>query len=205
MEDLQDKIAEAQRQVATTHKEMGETVQAFIAAATEYMKDWYWKQAETVVTANFARTQSLEPTQLTALKSDIHTLQDNAGAILQEELGKDDLWWHRKPGKQTYYRSGETRGPDHIDKALRLAAGRLGILLARYGYLNPGTRTHVDWSDASTGRLMYPHMLDLSKDMLDHIDGYLRLQQRAGSEQTQLESLLRKKAEGEAKSLWDKA
>jgi hypothetical protein len=209
--DFDKEIPALEAKIEEKRLEMEKVKNTFILAAVGFLKSWYWEQTERLVKSEADKTKALGSEKLAKLKAAVRELQGNAEGIAAEFLGDASLWWHLRSGDQKYYLRGN-RAPDHLEKALGLAAGMLAAPLEKYGYVEPATsdRGWREWDRSGNhhppnARPYYPHHLDWSSEMRRLMGEYDKLLSLASREAGDLESTKRAKAEDEAAGLWDKA
>lgn len=199
-------IEAAEKELEAIKSELRGIRQHFLLATTEFVRQWYRQQAETFVKHNHELTKKLEGEKLSQLKADLAKLENDTSTAISEYLDVDELWWQAKEVEQGY----GAWAPD-LDKPVRLAVGRLAIILEKYGYLaSEGSGVWREWDKSRSyhppgARPYYPYSLDWSQSMIDSMKGYRELCSKAFRVTQTIGRLKQEKGSSEAEELWRKA
>jgi hypothetical protein len=116
----------------------------FLAASAAFLAAWYWETVVALVGDQAAVTHQLGPERLARLKAEVRALQAGAHIVVEETLGADAIWWHRKP-KDQWYAAAPGQLPNWLTDCLERATARLGDLTRPYGYSEGrGTRYRLN-------------------------------------------------------------
>lgn len=205
-------LAQLEDELNLLRDRMAGVADSFVRAAETHLKYWYWEQTESYVTKDVEHTRGLAGDRLSALKAEVQNLLKQADELAEKFLNVDEVWWHRKSNDELYFTSG-TRPPKLIDNAVRLAAGLLGPILKKYGYLRPQDNEPeewLEWDDSGrfhpkNARPYYPYHFAWSEEMTALVNQYEEIRQEAARKLGEIESIRRMRAGQDAKELWDKS
>ena len=186
--------------------------QAFVESTGAFLRQWYLREAESQIKGAPEKTKNLGSTKLGELKAEVKQIHDDTDTTVTQIFSESRLWWHLQQVDQHYTWFGN-RAPELLDKAIRLAAGRLASPLEKHGYLSKDYQERGVWREwDSSGnrhepnaRPYYPFNLDWSPDMRQWVDKYHQIHSLATKDTVELDKVKQEKAEAEAKGLWDKA
>lgn len=180
----------------------------FRNAASIHLSDMAQSMIERKVTSQPELSKQLGTKGLGKLKKDLKELRDSMPRIVETHLNKDSLWRHRGNIKVDHeyssppYEIYGNRTPDILNNPLREILGHAGRLLVNAGLEKNGS----EWqSGHSADKFVYRYGFDWSPEMLGALKTYGKLYQEIYQTAQRLEEVRRKKAEAEAKNLWDQA
>jgi hypothetical protein len=206
LRDFGAEIEAAEKELEAIKSELRGIRQQFLLATTEFVRQWYRQQVEDFVKRNHDLTKKLAGERLSELKADLVKLENDTSTAISEHLDVDELWWQAKEVEQGY-----GAWAPNLDKPVRLAAGRLAIVLEKYGYLaSQGSEVWREWDKNGDyhppgARPYYPYSLDWSQSMRDSMKGYRELCSKAFRVTQTIRQLKQEKASSEAEELWRKA
>lgn len=212
MKEFDTKIASLENE-QRTHELQMETLAAIFRDATSlFLVSFYESYAKGEVKRKADVTTTLGKEKLSILKQKLSDLQNNVRAIIDEFLMLDNLWWHKSRGEKMYGYYGN-RPPEVLDKAVRLAAGRLAPLLEEFGYLPTKLSDNGVWREwdrsgnhhPSNARPYYPQSLDWSPDMKRIVAEYDKARTNCEHITRRILQLQKEKRENQAEDLWESA
>jgi len=117
----------------------------FLPLVVTFAKAWWPKGAIKEVERDSDTTEKLRNEQVSALKAEVSGLVHNADKHVAKFFSDDLGWWHLQ--KELSPRSNhryfvDRSGCRTIEKALRLVLGKLGVVLANYGY---ASKSRFQW------------------------------------------------------------
>ena len=186
-ESIDTSIANLQKQLELDKSEMEEIKKQFIEASAVFIANWYSLTAKNHVLKDSQNTLRLGRDILSSMKIKLKSLMDDSKNIANEFLDERSLWWHFAPkieinNGSPYLQCGH-KCPEIIDKPIRKALGKLGVLLEEYGY-NINTKGGNSGDDVSAWNNKnvspyptnpvpyYPDSCDWSKEMIDIMRSY---------------------------------
>jgi hypothetical protein len=204
-------IQAIKQKMATINAQMAQVHQQFIAVAIEFISNWYWEQTENFVGQNAAVSMRLGQKKLSKLKADIQSLQAHVSKNVEKILGNKNLWWHLEPGYQSYYYASSP--PEKLDNAVRFIAGKLAIVLEKYGYLEANLKEPGAWREWDSSRNnytrrakhFYPNSLEWPAEMKSLLEQYHSLHGEVPQLLWVLEERTQKQKKDQAKNLWRQA
>lgn len=126
------------KELESRKSEMEDIRQQFIKASATFIAQWFNVTAKHYVCTDSQNTLRLGRDRLSSMKFKLHNLTENAERIVNEVLSDRSLWWHLAPkeedGSAYPYLQCENKCPRIIDKPIRKALGKLGLILEEYGY-----------------------------------------------------------------------
>jgi len=134
-EQIDQEIQSTQEGLDCLNRQMDSLKDQFIAETAKAMEPWYMKQAGIEAERRPDITEKIGKEGIAKLKRLIEEVQRNTQEHVSQELQNVDLWWHLKPGNQSYSYYGH-RSPDELHKAIRRAAGKIAPVLADAGYIS---------------------------------------------------------------------
>lgn len=201
-------IKEAENQLKSAIARMKVIQKEFMAQCVTYIKSWYVDITKQKVTSASKLTKQLGIEKLSQMKAEVSRLQEQSPEIINDFINDVNLWWHLKENDQL-----ETTFKEDISKALRLAAGKLGPVLEKYGYIttNPSEPGYWrEWDEfginrPANPRPYYPYPLDWTDNMRTLVDEYQELIREAIQYRDELKKLKAEKAQMEVEDLWKNA
>lgn len=212
--DFDKEIQTTSNVIEASQASMETVRQQFIAAVVKLLHPWYWSKTEQEVKGNPEQTKSLGVDQLRLFKAEVKALQEKTEAIVLEFFDKPRLWWHQEQADQMYYMDKKRGGPGLLEQPFWRAAGQLGPILEKYGYVSTSTdrKTSSPWREtdstgmrALTERNPLYRGVEWSSEMRSLIDQYRDLGDELKKQQITLSQIKIDKAETEASDLWDQA
>jgi hypothetical protein len=218
IESVDTSIANLQKQLDIEKLEMEEIRKQFIEASATFIANWYSLTARNYVFKDSQNTLRLGRDKLVSMKIKLKMLTDDSKKIAKEFLNERSLWWHFAPkieNNNTFpYQQCGHKCPEIIDKPIRKALGKLGIILEEYGYNintkggNSGEDVSV-WNNKNVSPYptnpvpYYPDSCDWSKEMRDLMKSYDEIYKKAYSEFSGIKLLNQSKLDKQAAELWD--
>ena len=214
--DFDNLIKQKQAELDSLKPQMEEVRQQFIKDSTTFIKEWYEKTSQSYVETGADITLNLGKEKLSQMKTKTRKLIENAEATANEMLFDPELWWHLAENDELSYSFYGNAPPRFLDKAIRLALGKLGTILEEFGYSVTTKPTAViselgvwcEWDSSGRyhppdARPYYPFSQDWSEAMRNTLQKYNELCTQAKKVRIEINSLQREKKTEEAKNLWD--
>ena len=184
----------------------------FISETNQLMHNWYLLKTEEIIKEKSYINLQIGIPNLAQLKKDIKQLQEQSSKIVNSFLQDKSLWWHLTPFNQSDPYSGH-RFTDPFEKAIRLAAGQLALIIEKYKYLSIQEGDHEIWREydssgnhhAPNARPIYPYQIDWSEKMKTLIKEYEALRTKSYPIIESINKLKLEKSRNEATDLWNKA
>lgn len=197
--DFDVEIKNAEVALSTTMQQLNTVRSQYVSAAIQFVSDWYMEHAEKDVTCDPKRAQSIGKEKITELKAAIKQLQQSAEQAINENL--DDEW---KSDVATNSYPPLTH-LDRLEKAIRLAQGRLLAVLETVGgpFMYPRQSWQMYGSDDK--RPYFSAGFDQSQKMITATREFDRLVEQSQKQAKQIDSVKRQKAKSEAADLWKNA
>jgi hypothetical protein len=193
---------------------MEELKTEFTKDTSTFAAEWFGKTAKEYVAKYPEVTLTMSEEKIAHMKTKIVELVGDAERIVKDELDNPDLWWHQKPhlhdSIEQYTQIAE-KYPEILDRAVRRALGRLGVVLEEF-------RFHVNASgsigsyeefwferlpDTNKLILFYPHLLNWTEKMQDTIRKYNIQFMQAITLYNEIQKLKEQKKRDEALTRWD--
>lgn len=210
---------EIRKQMDTLINQMINYRNQFVDATVEFACDWITKCIDNKVKSLPERTKEYGLEGLRKLKADLRELIEKTPAIVDEQVKADRLWPHLQQIPETKYvvfgRHGykilDSSGLDTItqhdsqnkftlDIAIRNSIANAGIILKDHGFLMEDS----DWEVYDT-KLRFRYGYEWSIKMNEALKQYTILFKQLIELNRKINTIERKKAEAEAKDLWDQA
>jgi len=155
----------------------------FIEETVRYASRWYKETAKEYITKYPEITLSMSEEKIDEMKTKITELVKDTEKIVRDELSNPDLWWHQKPHLHDsfeQYLQIADKYPEILDRAVRRAFGRLGIILEEFKFHVNASGTlgtfQEFWfehqSETNQTIPFYPHLLKWTEDMQETIRKY---------------------------------
>ncbi|MEO8612967.1 MAG: hypothetical protein ABI690_34055 [Chloroflexota bacterium] len=127
-----------EERVISLKSEMENIRQEFIKQSGVILRQWYKELSDKEIENEEAVTASLGTDQFNHLKQDINDLIEHADQVAMEFIGDETKWWHLNES-DIYFVDFDATSPSliiplFIEMQLRLAVGKLGPILEKYGY-----------------------------------------------------------------------
>lgn len=214
VENFDNLIKQKQAELESLKPQMEEIRRQFTLDSAKFVSEWYKKTTEIYIERDADKTINLGKEKLGKMKAKVLKLVESAEAIIDEIFSNQKLWWHLVEDDNFFYSYYGNRAPDILDKPIRLALGKLGVILEEFGYVktkSTGSREHDVWSEwdpsgnyhLSDGRPYYPYSVDWSETMQNTIMRYNELHGQAKRIRQEIDNLRREKKKHQAKNLWD--
>jgi hypothetical protein len=217
-ESINTSIANLQKQLEVNKLEMEEIRKQFIEASAVFIANWYNLTAKNYVFKDSQNTLRLGRDKLFSMKLKLKSLMDDSNKVANEFLDEHSLWWHFAPKMENnnispYLQCGN-KCPEIIDKPIRKALGKLGLILEEYGYSvntkggNSGDDISL-WNNKNVSPYptdpvpYYPDSCDWSKEMRDIMKTYDEIYKKAYSAFSGIKLLNHSKISKQAADLWD--
>jgi predicted DNA binding CopG/RHH family protein len=219
-ENIDTALTNEQKELDVRKLEMEALRQQFIKASAVFIAQWYNVTAKHYVCTDSQNTLRLSRAELSSMKIKLKDLTDDAERIANEFLSDHSLWWHLDPkGEDGYaspYMQYGNKCPDIIDKPIRTALGKLGVIFEEYGYdvtvKGGGSDDGVSvWNNKNVSPYpinplpYYPDSFDWSKDMRDIMRRYNEIYKQAYDAYLEIKRLQQSKLDKQATDLWDSA
>ncbi len=196
----------AQRRLDTAADRMKQIRKEFMSETIKYFRVWYEQLTKAKVTAEADLTRELGINKLSQLKNEVNVLKGGTEKNVSEFIGNDSLWLRQNDSIQPSF-------TEDIDNALRLIAGKLGLILENYGYITSNPEDPSFWREwdklglnrPPDARPFYPHYLDLPVHIKDMVEEYEELIREKAEYTYHVKKLRDTKARSEAEALWDRA
>jgi hypothetical protein len=216
-ESVYSSIDNLQKQLELNKLEMEEIRKQFIEASAVFIANWYSLTAKNHVLKDAQNTLRLGRDKLSSMKIKLRSLVDDSKKIANEFLDEHSLWWHLAPkiennNASPYLQCGH-KCPEIIDKPIRKALGKLGIILEEYGYnvnTKGGNGDDVSvWNNKNISPYptnpvpYYPDNCDWSKEMRDIMRSYDENYKKAYSAFSGIKLLNQSKLDKQAVDLWN--
>jgi hypothetical protein len=203
-----EEIQSAEKQLESAVSRMKDIQKTFMSDAVSYIKSWFLEMTKQKVTGASKLTKQLGMEKLSKMKAEVNHLQDQTPDIINDLINDVNIWWHLKPDDQSVSVFKES-----ISKSLRLAAGKLALILEKYGYITTDPSEPGYWREwdefginrPTNPRPYYPYPLDWTPKMRSVIDEYEELARDAIHFRDELKKLKSEKTQYEVNSLWDNA
>ena len=200
------------KDIKNQFEELEEEKNKFIEAACDFSVDWIHSYAESkAFQFNLQVSQKLG-LKLREFKHEVDVLCQEAPELVKKELSKKNYWQHYEISeknavepdkfKSPYHFNGVT-SPQILDLGIRMATGKLGAILKKYGYLNPEKEPTDQWEDKS-GNFCYPFVLlrHWPKSLGEISENYARILERFQSFNFKLLQIIKKEKQENVKMNW---
>lgn len=186
----------------------------FIKQTIDFASEWYKKTAKEYVTKYPELILSMSEEKIAIMKAEVNELVRNTEKIIKGELDNPALWWHQKPyvhDSIEQYLQIADKYPEILDHAVRLALGRLGIILEEFRF-HVTTRGNIGsyqefWFEhpLNTDKIIpyYPHLLKWTEEMQDTIRKYNAQYTQAIALYDEIQKLKEQKKRQQALTRWD--
>jgi hypothetical protein len=212
--NLDEQIQKKEAEFMPLRQRMEELKMEFIKETIVFAAEWYRQTTKEYIAKYPDVTLKMSNEKIASMKNKISTLiQSNEKTI--SELNNPALWWHQKPNIHDsieQYTQIADKYPEILDRAVRHALGRLGIILEEFNFsvtASGDTRTYKEfWFDHPRGTNAsllpyYPHLLKWSENMQETIKKYNTLYLQANALFKELQELKDEKKKQQAMSRWD--
>ena len=218
--DLDNLIAQKERELRPFLLRMEELRLQFIAEFTEFAVQWYEEVARKYVVKYPEVTLAMSKEQLGVMKSRVMALQAATGSLAKKVLADPKVWWHLEPylhDTSQYELLGNdqvgNRFPDRVDNPVRRILGELGKVLEEFGY-NVTTKASQKsaypefWfclpdDELKEAQPFYPHLLVWSVAMQSTIRMYNTQYKDAYVLFVDIEKFKEQKKKQQAIDLWN--
>ncbi len=120
--------------------EMEAAVKQFLMATGTYMREWAEEKVADTVTKRHTLSRAKGIEGLRALKSEVRMLIEEYPALVDTQMGRDELWAHRSEfdgktdGAKGYYDTENEKPAMWLLDEFRGLMGFTGVLLIKHGY-----------------------------------------------------------------------
>jgi hypothetical protein len=217
-ENIDTSITYEQKELDLRKVEMESLRQQFIKASAVFFAQWYNVTTKHYVCKNSQNTLRLGKDKLSFMKIKLKILMDDADKIAREVFSDRSLWWHLAPkdedGCASPYLQYGNNCPVIIDKPIRKALGKLGVILEEYGYAvttkGAGSDDELSvWNDKNVNPYpinpmpYYPDSIEWSKELKDIIKKYNEIYRQAYAAKSAIKRLQQSKSDKQAIDLWN--
>jgi len=193
---------------------MEELRERFKEETAVFAREWYKKTAKDYIAKFPEVALRLTADRVVAMKAGVNDLSRNASKDVGAELDDPRLWWHLEPRLHESidrYLQVADKYPEVLDRAVRRALGRLGLVLEKFGFnvtTSGYTGTYREFwfehkVDSHETVPCYPHLLTWTDDMQEIIRQYDRQYVEATKIYEEIQQLKEEKKKLEALTLWD--
>jgi len=208
IKELDEKIDSLESRIEIERKNMEHFIDEFIDAVKIFSIDWIKKLIIEGVKSEPNITINIDKEKLKELKSKYQNLLDQIPEIVENEFNDDKTWKHRILLNNSNDEDispysvllGEIK--NNIDKHCRRILGNAGKLLLDYGYYKKH-QYRSPWKETFDGELKYVSEMNWSPQMNYFVKDYTETFSDFHNSLSELKSLKTKKAEMEAKKIWD--
>lgn len=213
-EDIDALIEKKEAELAPLILRMEESKIEFIKETVVFASDWFRAKVKEYVTKYPQVTLNMREEKIARMKAKVSELiKTNQKTV--DELDNPALWWHQKPNLHDpfdQYTQLDDKYPEILDRAVRHALGRLGIILEEFRYnvtVSGNTGTYQEfWFDHSRGAdgapvPFYPHLLTWTREMQQSIRKYNTQFTQAIAIFNDVQKLKDEKKKQQALSRWD--
>ncbi len=211
-EELDGLIEKKEAELSPFCSRMEELKIEFTKETVSFASEWYRKTAKDYIIKNPEVALSLTEEKIAAMKTQVNELVRNTEKTVQAELDKPEVWWHLEPrlneSIERYHQVAD-KLPEVLDRAVRRALGRLGVVLEKFGFrvtASGYTGTYYEFWFERVGRetiSIYPHILRWTDPMQDTIRQYDAEYVEATEIYGEIQRLKGEKKKLEALNRWD--
>jgi len=215
MSEIDVQIERIEAELFPLRERMEELKCKFIKETVIFAKEWYKKTTKDYISKYPEVTLSMKEEKMARMKNHVTELVRDTENFVRDELEKPTLWWHQRPRLHDsieQYQQVADKYPEILDRAVRYALGRLGLILEEYGFNvatigNRGSFVEF-WFDHPFGAdsasvPYYPHLLKWSEEMQDIIHEYNAQYLKAIVIFDKFQSLKDEKKRQQAMNRWD--
>lgn len=206
-----DRIAALEAEIADIRAAMERACRAFLAATAEFAVEWLQQRVEQMVVANPEIAKIVGREGLRRLKHELKRLVDQTPELVSTHVNRDRHWSHRpvlmesstalfNPAANPYEFRGE-EPPTVLDGAIAEVLGRADALLVDFGFTTGARPSRVPGLPGS--RAKRPLSFAWSAPMRQALREYAALYGRLRRANSELRPLRRKRADSDARRLWD--
>jgi hypothetical protein len=210
IEEFNKQIESLNSQIDKLRAEMASCCDKFLAETKSFASGWIPEYVQKVVTSRPGVAKELGSEKIKKLKLELADIVSRVPALVDQHVNTDENWTHKKQtpaaadlefGRYSAY--GNTV-PKHLDAAVRRVLWHAQDLHKRHGF---PLDDHLDRYDPEnhTGAPRFKGWYDWSGQMRAAVESYAKLHHEFARLVSEMESIRRKKAEFEAKTLWDEA
>jgi len=205
------RIAALEAEIAEVRAEMERACRGFLDATREFAVHWFEQRVEQSVVANPEIAKIAGRDGLRRLKHELRRLVDQAPELVSTHVNRDRYWGHRpalmesstalfNPTANPYDFRGE-EPPRVLDGAVAEVLKRADALLEEFGFTSGERPARVTGLPA--GRPRRALAFSWSEPMQAALRRYAELYGRLRRANSELRPLRRKRADSDAKRLWD--
>lgn len=205
----EDQAFDAQREevearILALREEMEGIKQEFLRATTDFVAKTFQAEVEKAIREKPGLAMAKGVSGLSQLKADLNVLIQDAPRLVEERLRRDELWPDRQDAVDEdlawSLRSRPERGG--FDEEVRFLVGYVGTLLVKHGFADTSDRS--EW-EVKQGKGRYRFWLQWSDEMRSVLEGYAGKVRELANLQRKAKDIVRRKAEAQARRLWQQA
>ncbi len=215
MSEIDVQIEQVEAELFPLREHMEELKFKFINQTVIFAKEWNKKTIKDYISKYPEVTLSMNEAKIARMKNQVTELVQDTERNVRDSLDKPTLWWHQRPRLHDsieQYLQVADKYPEILDRAVRYALGRLGLILEEHGYNvsasgNRGSFLEF-WFDHPFGPdsatvPYYPHLLKWSEEMEVTIQEYNTKYLEAIMLFEKVQNLKDKKKQQQAMNRWD--
>jgi len=215
MSEIDVQIERIEAELFPLYEHMEELKCKFIKETVIFAREWYKKTIKEYISKYPEVTLNMKEAKMVLMKNQVNELVRETENIVRDKLEKPVLWWHQQPRLHDsieQYLQVADKYPEILDRAVRYALGRLGLILEEYGYnvaasSNKGSFFEF-WFDHPLGAdsasvPYYPHLLKWSEEMQEIVHEYNAMYLKAIAVFEKVQSLKDEKKRQQAMNRWD--
>jgi|GEM_PF-4959280 len=182
----------------------------FIEAAGGFCIEWVRGYAKRKALQYNLQVSEKLGSKLREFKHEVDVFCQIVPELVKKEFSQKNYWHHYKIShtnainpkefKASYHING-IRGPQILDRGMRMATGKLGIILKKYGYLDPEKDSTDRWEQES-GVFCYPFPLTWSKELSNITEVYAKKLEEFQELNFKLLQTIKEEKEHEIKMNW---
>ena len=213
-EEIDILIQRKENELLPLRSRMEELKIEFIKETMVFASEWYKKTAKEYITKYPEVTLNMSEEKISEMKAKVNELVGNTEKIVKGELDNPALWWHKEPHLNAsieQYTQIADKYPEILDRAVRHALGRLGIILEEFRFhvnASGNTGSYQEfWFEHPLGNeqtiTYYPHLLKWTKEMQDTTRKYNTQYTHAITLYNEIQELKEQKKKKQALTRWD--
>ena len=215
MSEIDVQIERIEAELFPLCERMEELKWKFIKETVIFAREWYKKTIKEYISKYPEVTLNMKEAKMVLMKNQVNELVRETETIVRDKLEKPILWWHQRPRLHDsieQYLQVADKYPEILDRAVRYALGRLGLILEEYAYnvaasSNKGSFLEF-WFDHPLGAdsasvPYYPHLLKWSEEMQEIVHEYNAMYLKAIAVFEKVQILKDEKKRQQAMNRWD--
>ncbi|WP_310877042.1 hypothetical protein [Priestia megaterium] len=205
--NIQTQILEAEAQVDSLKKEMGDIKQEFKANLIPFVVDWYKTYSKDEVSKKPDLVKQLGVEELRVVKARVNELIEKVPERVDFYMDNDALWWHLREETTTYLEKRKIS--DKIEKEVKYLLAEVAEILAEYGFVIEEKRKgDILWAEFQDGKEVYlkpryPYFVTFPKELEDIYAQYVTRVDRAQITLKRIRDLKEEQKVSEAGDLWE--